>query len=92
MKPIKQQLFEAIDNQISNQIRTREVKEIEISIAAEKCEQICDEFAVKFAEWLHKNGYRQSRIDGVYWTNEKISTHHKTDDLILKFKKEVYGE
>jgi hypothetical protein len=41
--------------------------------------------AVNFAEWLHKNGYRQSRIDGIYWTNEEISTHHKTDELYEKF-------
>ena len=41
--------------------------------------------AVNFAEWLHKNGYRQSRIECVYWTTDENSTHHKTDELYDKF-------
>ena len=51
---------------------------------AEQCEQIADDFAVKFAEWKDKNTIKA--FDSYYFENEAKSTA----ELLQIFKDKYY--
>ena len=56
-------------------------------IVADKCEEIADEFAIGFANWVNKVSYRS--FDGNwYLTQEDEDIKKTTEELLEIYKKE----
>jgi hypothetical protein len=54
---------------------------------AEECEQIADDYAIDFAEWINRVSYRSS--DNNWWLTQNSGDIKKTTEELLKmFKKE----
>ena len=48
---------------------------------AEECEQIADDFAIEFAEWLEKSGYLMCLIKGSMKTSKLLEIYKKEKGL-----------
>jgi len=56
-------------------------------ITAIQCEQITDDFSIKFAEWLRGNYFDVFPL----WNDEKTNKKYTTTELQQYFKENVYG-
>lgn len=71
-----------------NKLREKFDEELGLDCLSEKCEQITDDFSVKFSEWLRVNYYD----NGASWTEWNSDDNTFTTTEILQIFKEKYYE
>jgi hypothetical protein len=76
-----------------NKLRESFYKEVKFMERAEKCEQITDDFSVKFAEW--SSLYYAYFVNGIFYRNTydlENGDGLTTTELLNYFKENVYGK
>jgi sugar phosphate isomerase/epimerase len=70
-----------------------ELTQQQISELKEQCEQITDDFSIKFAEWLGSNYVKLHSVwVGIYQSQTNKENWKKTTELQQYFKENVYNK
>lgn len=76
-------IFESMDSNLSSPNAIRKD-------AADRCEKVCDDFAIAFAEWFLDRRY-EWMFQNPY-NKDVLNIPKPTPELLHKFKTEVYGK